>query len=100
MSDSLSLAQLKAEQLARRTRTLALLQFLVILGLLSWLSVEYSRNTFMQEWISQNFWPVGFLLNGTLVGVCVGVFMGWTIASYNGQRSREQAILDSLRKIV
>ncbi len=100
MSDSLSLAQLKAEQLARRTRTLALAQSFLILGLLSWLSVEYSMNTFMQEWLAQNFWPVGFLLNGTLVGVCVGVIAGWTIASYNGRRSREQAILDSLRKIV
>ncbi len=100
MSDSLSLAELKMEQRAKRTRLLAFLQSFVILGLLVALSWEYSRNIFMQEWVAQNFWPVGFLLNGTLVGVCVGVIAGWTIASYNGRRSREQAILDSLRKIV
>ena len=100
MADSLSLAQLRAEQTVRRTRTVALAETLVILGLLSWLSVEYSKNMFMQVWVAENFWPLGFLLNGTLVGVCVGVIAGWAIASYNGRRSREQAILDSLRKIV
>ncbi len=100
MSDSLSLAELKMEQRAKRTRLLAFLQSFVILGLLVALSWEYSRNIFMQEWVAQNYWPVGLLLNGTLVGLCVGVIMGWTIASYNGRRSREQAILDSLRKIV
>ncbi len=79
---------------------LALAQSLVILGLLSWLSVEYSRNTFMQEWVVQNFWPAGLLLNGTLVGVVIGLIVGWGLASSQGRRSREQAILDSLKKIV
>ncbi len=100
MSDSLSLAALKMEQQAKRTRLLAFLLSFVILGLLVALSLEYSRDIFMQEWISQNFWPVGFLLNGTLVWTMVGALIGWGLASYNGRKSPEQAILDSLRKIV
>ncbi len=100
MADSLSLAELKAEQMARRTRLVALLQSLVILALLSWLSVEYSRNAFMQEWVAVNFWPAGILLNGTLTGIVVGILIGWSLASYHGRKSREQSILDRLRKIV
>ena len=100
MADSLSLAQLKAGQQAKRTKLLALAESLVILGLLVWLSVEYSRNTFMQEWVALNFWPAQILLNGTLVGMVAGVIIGWGVAAAMGRRSREQAVLDSLRKIV
>ena len=71
----------------------------VILGLISWLSLEYQHNGFMQAWIAQSFWPMGLLLNGTLAGLFVGLLAGWAGASFSGRRSREQAILDSLRKI-
>ncbi len=50
--------------------------------------------------VTRNFWPLGVLLNGTLVGLITRVLIGWGIATYMGRRSREQAVLDSLRKIV
>lgn len=100
MSDSLSLAELKREEMARKTRLLALAESFVIIGLVAWLSVEYSMNSFMQQWVALNFWPLGVLLNGTLVGVGVGLLGGWGVASFLGRRSREQAVLNALKKIV
>ncbi len=100
MAETLDFARLKAEHSLKRARLVALGESFVILGLLVWLSLEYSDNVYMQEWVGRNFWPAGLLLNGTLVGVMAGILAGWTIASWQGRRSREQRILDSLRKIV
>jgi cytochrome bd-type quinol oxidase subunit 2 len=58
------------------TLLIAFAQFVVIVLLLSGVSAEYQSNTNMQDWIFQNAWPVGYLLNGyfasTLVGVAIG----------------------------
>jgi len=72
----------------------------VILVLLLALSLEYENNLYMQEWVTRNFWPAAWLLNGTLVGLASGLLAGWTLAAWQGRRSREQKILDDLRKIV
>ncbi len=37
-------------------------QFAISAGLLAALSSEYMSNRFMQEWFTNNVWPVGFLL--------------------------------------
>jgi uncharacterized integral membrane protein len=100
MSERLDMQRLKAEYVARRAKLLALGESFVILVLLLALTLEYQRNVYMQLWISQNFWPGGWLLNGTLVGTMAGLLVGWTVASWQGRRSREQKILDDLRKIV
>lgn len=100
MSEPLDLHRLKAELVARRAKRIALIESVVILGLLASLTLEYENNAYMQTWISHNFWPLGLLLNGTFVGLIAGLLGGWTIASYQGRRSREQKILDDLRKIV
>jgi len=100
MSERLDMQRLKAEYVARRAKLLALGESFVILVLLLALTLEYQRNVYMQQWISQNFWPAAWLLNGTLVGTMAGILVGWTVASWQGRRSREQKILDDLRKIV
>ena len=100
MSERLDMQRLKAEYTARRAKRLALVQSFVILGLLVALSLEYQNNRYMQIWIGRNFWPAGLLLNGTLVGVIAGLLVGWILAGWQGKRSREQKILDDLRKIV
>jgi len=80
----------------RRARLAALGESFVILTLLVWLSLEYENNFYMREWIAAHFWPAQWLLNGTLVGLLAG----WMLATWQGKRSREQKILDDLRKIV
>jgi hypothetical protein len=100
MSEPVDLHRLKAEYLARRAKLVAFAESFVILGLLLALTLDYENNAYMQLWISRNFWPVEYLLNGTLVGLIVGVLVGWILASWHGRRSREQKILDDLRKIV
>jgi hypothetical protein len=100
MSERLDMQRLKAEYVARRAKLLALGESFVILLLLLMLTLEYQNNTFMQLWIQRNFWPAAWLLNGTLVGTMGGLLVGWTLATWQGRRSREQKILDDLRKIV
>ena len=100
MSETLDLHRLKAEHMLRRARLAALGESFVILTLLVWLSLEYQNNRYMQLWLARNFWPAQLLLNGTLVGVMTGLLTGWILATWQGKRSKEQKILDDLRKIV
>lgn len=100
MTESLSTHQLRAEASLRLVRIATLSESLAILGLFAVLTREYEANAYMQAWLAQNFWPAGLLLNGTVVGLFAGVMLGWIAAAYYGRKSREQAILDSLRKIV
>ena len=58
------------------TLLIAFAQFVVIVLLLSGVSAEYQSNKNMQDWISQNAWPVGYLLNGYLASTLVGVAIG------------------------
>lgn len=100
MSESLDMHRLKAEYMLRRVRLAVLGESIVILTLLVSLSLEYENNLYMQEWVAAHFWPAQWLLNGTLVGVAAGLLAGWILAAWQGKRSREQKILDDLRKIV
>ncbi len=58
---------------------LILVQFGLIVLLLSALSSEYQANPFMQQWVSGHASPVGFLLNGYLAATLIGVFAGGAI---------------------
>ncbi len=100
MSERLDMQRLKAEYVAKRAKRIALGESFVILALTIALSLQYENNVYMQLWIARNFWPASFLLNGTLVGLMAGLLVGWVVASWQARRSREQKILDDLRKIV
>ncbi len=56
-------------------------QYFAIIGLLTAISAEYSSNTFMQQWISENAFPLGYLLNGFLGPILLTVlglaYLGW-----------------------
>jgi cytochrome bd-type quinol oxidase subunit 2 len=58
------------------TLLIAFAQFVIIILLLSGVSAEYQSNGYMQDWIAQNAWPVGYLLNGYLASTLVGVAIG------------------------
>ena len=68
----------KARRIQRVDTTLliAFAQFVIIVLLLSGVSAEYQSNRYMQDWIAQNAWPVGYLLNGYLASTLVGVAIG------------------------
>ena len=75
---------IRARRLARARRIrrvdttllIAFVQFVIIVLLLSGVSAEYQSNKYMQDWIAQNAWPVGYLLNGYLASTLVGVAIG------------------------
>ncbi len=98
MGEPVGLDELKQKQLAKRTRWLVWAESLVILGLLVWVSVEYTSNQYLENWISKNIGPVGFLLNGTLAGLYTGALIGYSISVYTGRKSHEGKILETIRK--
>jgi len=54
-------------------------QFGFIVLLLSALSAEYQANPFMQQWFSSHVSPVGYLLNGYLAAMLIGVSVGGAV---------------------
>ncbi|SRR5712692_2881366 len=70
------------------TLIIAFAQFVIIVLLLSGVSAEYQSNTYMQDWIAQNAWPVGYLLNGYLASTLVGVAIGGGVLLVQRWRSR------------
>jgi uncharacterized membrane protein (DUF485 family) len=100
MSEPLDMHRLKAEHMLRRARLAAWGESIIILTLLVSLTLQYENDLYMQQWVAAHFWPAQWLLNGTLVGLGAGLLAGWILAAWYGRRSREQKILDDLRKIV
>ncbi len=54
-------------------------QYAVIVALFWGLSLEYQSNQFMRDWIAQNVWPVGYLLNGYFAALLLGILAGWMV---------------------
>ncbi len=69
------------------TLLIAFSQFVIIVLLLSGVSAEYQSNKYMQDWITQNVWPVGYLLNGYLASTLVGVAIGAAVLLVQRWRS-------------
>jgi cytochrome bd-type quinol oxidase subunit 2 len=70
-----------------RTLLIAFAQFVIIVLLLSGISAEYQSNQNMQNWIAQNAWPIGYLLNGYLASTLVGVAIGGAVLLLQKWRS-------------
>ena len=70
---------------------LAFAQFVIIAVLLSAASAEYQSNAYMQEWISKNASPIGYLLNGYLAATLVGFAIGGALLLFQRRRSPEKA---------
>ena len=92
--------KLRMEQSIRRFQALVIGEVLVIVGLAAMLSREYQNNQFMRQWVQTNFWPADFFLNGYFVTAVAGMLVGIALASYRNRRSRDQAILDALRRLI
>lgn len=98
MSDKLDMDRLRKNEFAKKTRWLVLAESLVILGLLTWVSIEYENNIWLQAWANANVGPISFLLNGTLAGLYAGTLIGYLMARYFGKESEDEEILGSLKK--
>jgi hypothetical protein len=98
MGDKLDMEQLRKKEFAKRTRWLLLAESLVILGLLTWVSIEYQNNIYLQGWANATIGPISFLLNGTLAGIYAGTLLGYLMSKYLGQRTEEEEILETLKK--
>ena len=96
----MDISKLRLEQSVRRFRMLVATEVVIIVGLIGWLSAEYQNNQFMRAWVQQNFWPLDYVLNGYLVAVIGGFMIGWAVTNYRSRRSRDQAILDALRRLI
>jgi len=54
-------------------------QYAVIVALFWGFSLEYQSNQFMRDWIAQNVWPIGYLLNGYFAALLLGILAGWIV---------------------
>lgn len=94
MSDRLDLDLVRE----KRARWLVWAESLVILGLLTWVSIEYENNLYLQAWVSKTVGPLDFFLNGTLAGLYAGALVGYSIAVYTSKRPEEEKVLESLTR--
>ncbi len=74
-------------------------QGLAILALLGWLSTEYQSNLYMQNWVRSNLPGLRVLLDPYFVALLTGIFVGGILIYFLQKRSREQRILEYLRRI-
>src|SRR5882762_334471 len=79
MVEEVSIAGLRAERAARRSRILAGVQSVVIFLLLVVVAEEYDHNEYLQAWAGMHLGGLGFLLNGTLAafygGLLIAVYL-------------------------
>jgi len=91
----------KAPAMARSLRAsqiAVVAQFVVIEILLFGLSSEYSANPFMQDWFSQNAWPIGDLLANyvaPLLGIAIG-FAGLTVQNLLKRRAGARKAVETI----
>ena len=78
----------------RVTSAIIVAQFIIMIGLIAAISNEYQANYWMQQWISQNASPLGFLLSGylgTLLATIVGIILIiWKLILPNRRLKPEQ----------
>lgn len=72
-------------------------QFAFIVLLFSALSSEYQNNPYMQQWISNNAYPVAYLLNGYLAAMLIGVVFGGAILLVRDYWQNRKPMIESSR---
>jgi len=73
-------------------------EFALIEVLLFGLSSEYSSNPFMQDWFSQNAWPLGYLLGNyvaPLIGIAIRI-VGLAVQNLLKRRSMTQNTVEMI----
>ncbi len=81
------------------TPVLIIGQSLVVLTLLAWLSAEFQSNVYMENWVERNFPVLRFVLDRYFVVLLFGVFVGAVLIYFLQRKSREERLLEYLRKL-
>ncbi len=81
------------------TPVLIIGQSLAVLTLLAWLSAEFQSNIYMENWVERNFPVLRFVLDRYFVVLLSGVFAGAVLIYFLQKRSREERLLEYLRKL-
>jgi hypothetical protein len=89
----------KASRWRYLTPTLVIGQTLAILALLAGLSAEYQSNAYMQAWVGRNFPLLGMVLHPYFVALLSGIFIGAVLIFFLQKRSREERLLEYLRRL-
>src|SRR2546426_542039 len=88
---------------SRAVSTIIIAQFLITVGLLVAISNEYQSNYFMQQWISQNASPIGYLLAGYIGPVLVAIFgvllIAWKLARHPRHLDDEKSTQGSKNQV-
>ncbi len=86
---------------ANLTRVALLAEFALIEILLFGLSADYSANQYMQEWFSQNAWPLGLLLGDFLapvLGATAGV-LGYTAYRLSKREVQKEELVEKIPQL-
>ena len=73
MAQEVSIARLRLRRVLRVARLFGLVQSIVIVLLLVWMSEEYNHNQFFQAWTEARLGILSFILNGTLAAFYTGL---------------------------
>jgi hypothetical protein len=75
MGEEVSIAGLRAKQVARRAGLMARVQSVVILLLFLWMAQEYNNNEYFQAWAARTLGMFGFVLGGTIAAFYSGILI-------------------------
>ena len=86
MVQEVSITRLRQRRAMRIGKVFGLVQSVVILLLLVWVSEEYDHNQFFQAWAEARFGGLAFFLNGTLAAFYSGLVIAYYLSLPLGKR--------------
>ena len=80
MAQEVSIRRIRMRRALRIGRLFGLVQSIVVLLLLVWMSVEYDHNQFFQAWTGARLGGLSFFLNGTLAAFYAGLVIAYYLS--------------------
>lgn len=77
MTQEVSIARLRLRRVLRIARLFGMVQSVLIVLLLVWMSEEYVHNQFFQAWAGARLGSMAFFLNGTLAAFYAGLVIAY-----------------------
>ena len=80
MVQAVNITRLRTRRVLRIGKLFGLVQSIVILLLLVWVSDEYDHNQFFQAWAGARLGGLAFFLNGTLAAFYAGLVISYYLS--------------------